>query len=64
MSNKVPYTNTHSLYERDLKPHNWYCYIGIHNTGRIALGERIYITMFMVFRLQESLWFSYEGSFV
>jgi len=61
MSNKVPYaykhthTHTHSLYEIEIsKPHNWYCYTSTHNTGRIALGKRLYITMFIVFRLQFS----------
>jgi hypothetical protein len=28
------------------KPHNFFCYVGIHNMGRIALGNTIYITVY------------------
>ena len=31
------------------KPHNPYCYEDKHNIGRIALGNRICITIFIVF---------------
>jgi len=40
------HTHTHSVQEIDIsKPHNLPCYVGVHNMGIRALGNRIYITL-------------------
>jgi hypothetical protein len=31
------------------KPHSLYCYVGTHNRGTRALGNRIHINMFIFF---------------
>ena len=53
------YTYTYNLYGIEIwQPHNLYYYVGVHNMGRIALGNRKFKIVHFVYVLLQQHVFS------